>query len=300
MGRKKIQHNQMVSELKKKGITFNHISESEAEDFLRNSNYFYKLTAYRKKFSKSQNKYEDLDFSFLVDLSSIDMRLRYHIMKMALDIEHSIKTLLLKSITDNPHEDGYKIVDEFKRFDPGNYGRTVRIFKSSEYLSDMYNKRGHDIPVWVFVEIMDYGTLSKFVAFYRSKYKAIDLKAAHDLLPYSKHLRNSAAHSNILLINIYGDKNLLRDNSGNVRTPSSEIVSYANYYNIDKDDVRFNKLHDLVALFTLHRKYTSTVIHSNRTREFDEILKRIDRNKEYYSNNTNLQRFFSTLRKLNS
>lgn len=289
----------MVKELKRKGITFNDISTSEAENFLINNNYYYKLTSYRKNFPKINDNYLGLDFGHLVDLSSIDMRLRYHIMKMSLDIEHSIKTLLLKIITNNSKENGYDIVQEFKIFDPGNYKRTTRVFSSSEYLSDMYQKRGDNIPAWVFVEIMDYGTLSKFVDFYRSKYNAENLKFAHTLLPYSKHLRNLAAHSNTLLINIYGDKNLLRDKSGNIRVPSAQLVSFATNFGISREEVKYNKIHDLVSLFVLHKKYCSPAIQENRALEFEEILERINRNREFYNANSELERFFSILKKLN-
>jgi hypothetical protein len=298
MERKKLQHNQMVKALREKGITFDIIKEKDAMKILSDSNYYYKLTCYRKNYRKIDGKYQDLDFAYLVDLASIDMQLRYHIMKMALDIEHSIKTALLRKITNNG-EDGYSIILEFKDYDPGNYRRTISVFKKSEYLNDMYQKRSNNIPAWVFIEIMDYGSLSKFVSFYRSKYKADDLKQAELLLPYSKHLRNSAAHSNALLLNIYGTMNFLRDKDHNIVKPSAQVVSYGDEFKISREELRHNKIHDLVCLFKLHKMYTSNAIHSNRLNEYRILLQRIDRHSEYYKNNEILSNFFSVLSKLN-
>ncbi len=41
------------------------------------------------------------------------MKLRYTMLHLTLDIEHSLKCLVLKLITENNQEDGYKIIDEF-------------------------------------------------------------------------------------------------------------------------------------------------------------------------------------------
>lgn len=44
---------QLISHLKRKGITFKYISEDEAADFLDNHNYFLKLYAYRANYQKN-------------------------------------------------------------------------------------------------------------------------------------------------------------------------------------------------------------------------------------------------------
>lgn len=45
-------------------------------------------------------------------MSIIDMRLRYRIVEMALDIEHHMKLQLLRKI-DEYDEDGYQVVKEY-------------------------------------------------------------------------------------------------------------------------------------------------------------------------------------------
>ena len=44
-----------VKYLEDKGISFNLFSKSNAEDYLTNNNYYYKLTSFRKNFRKSKN-----------------------------------------------------------------------------------------------------------------------------------------------------------------------------------------------------------------------------------------------------
>lgn len=48
-----------------------------------------------------------LDFSHLVDLSSIDMGIRYFLLQMVLDVEHSIKVQIIDDLTNNPNVDPY-------------------------------------------------------------------------------------------------------------------------------------------------------------------------------------------------
>ena len=73
-----------------KGITFNDITESAAEEYLVENNNYFKLRAFRKNFSKSTKtgKYINLDFSYLIDLACIDNRLRKLMLEMAIGIEH--------------------------------------------------------------------------------------------------------------------------------------------------------------------------------------------------------------------
>ena len=56
-----------VQHLKDKGITFQLVNEEEAKEYLRNNNYYFKLTSYRKNYEKyedgdNEGKYISLDF----------------------------------------------------------------------------------------------------------------------------------------------------------------------------------------------------------------------------------------------
>lgn len=73
---------EMITKMKNKGITFNHISEGDAEKYLKNNNNYFNFTSYRKNYTKDCNeKYVDLDFSYLKDLSIIDMIMKANNLK---------------------------------------------------------------------------------------------------------------------------------------------------------------------------------------------------------------------------
>ena len=70
-----------------RGITFSYITEQDAEHYLSDINNYLRIASYRKNYEKNQagenkGKYQNLDFAYLVDLSAIDMHLRYLILKM--------------------------------------------------------------------------------------------------------------------------------------------------------------------------------------------------------------------------
>lgn len=102
---------ELIEHMKGKGIKFDLYSEDEARSFLRQNNYFMKVSAYRRLYpkcppeSKRPGEYQNLDFAYLVELSTIDVHLRYLILQMCLDIEHFIKVHLMTHATDNPQED---------------------------------------------------------------------------------------------------------------------------------------------------------------------------------------------------
>lgn len=54
--KKKLSFDEMIEHLDQKNVKFELITKDEAKDILQTSNYFYKITAYRKNFEK--NKYD--------------------------------------------------------------------------------------------------------------------------------------------------------------------------------------------------------------------------------------------------
>ena len=73
---------EQIQHLKDKGILFNIMDEESAKQYLKYNNNYYKLTSFRKNYDKhpggeNKGKYIRLEFSYLVDMSIIDMRLRY-------------------------------------------------------------------------------------------------------------------------------------------------------------------------------------------------------------------------------
>ena len=134
---------ELITHMKDKGIQFNITNESSAKHFLTEHNYYFKLSSYRKNYDKfllgsNKGKYMNLDFAYLQDLSTIDFHIRYLIIYMCLDIEHSLRTLLLQDMTSNPLEDGYKIVASW---DSELYHRNkIRAHLNTSYCQNLINK----------------------------------------------------------------------------------------------------------------------------------------------------------------
>ena len=117
--KQKLSIDELITHMKNKGIKFDIVSEQDARKFLTYNNYYLKLASYRANYDKcsenSQRKgqYQNLDFGYLKELSTIDMHLRYIIIEMCLDIEHFIKVRLVSAVTDTPGEDGYNVVKKY-------------------------------------------------------------------------------------------------------------------------------------------------------------------------------------------
>lgn len=128
MMKKMLSIDELIVHMKDKGIKFNIVPESDAKNFLSYNNYYLKLASYRANYEKCPQtstragQYQNLDFGYLKELSTIDMYLRYIIIKMCLDIEHAIKVKLVTVTTADSNEDGYAIVKNYlKREDPKFY-----------------------------------------------------------------------------------------------------------------------------------------------------------------------------------
>lgn len=169
---------QLISHMKSKGITFNIISENDAKDFLMENNYYMKLASYRENYPKyltgsKTGQYINLDFAYLKELSTIDMLLRYLIIRMCLDLEHALKVSLMTHIENNPNEDGYELIRKFIGYTnirgqaKNEYIlKKIRGHKSSDYCKDLIEKYYPYFPVWVFVELISFGDLTYLIAFY--------------------------------------------------------------------------------------------------------------------------------------
>ncbi|GAA3633118.1 Abi family protein [Lactobacillus hamsteri] len=283
---------ELIQHLKAKGITFNHMSTAEAQRMLDTTNYYFKLTSYRKNFAKdNEDKYINLDFAYLTDLAAIDAQLREYLLELTLDIEHGIKTFIITNISNNPEEDGYSIVQEFKDKYPAQYEHTLTQLNKNRYLHDLYQKYHSDMPIWVFMEISSFGVLSLFTDFYYKKYKTKNLRQIHSHLKFCKNIRNACAHSDPFLINLFSDKEFLRH-------PSAPVMSVGENMNISKEYITDLKINDLISTFYLHQKIQSDKLAEHRVREGKRLLARFNRHNKWYSENQKINTFISILTKL--
>lgn len=196
----KLTINEIIENIKSKGITFNHISEESAKDYLLTHTYYFKLKAYAKNYKKNptRNKYIQLDFSYLQDLARLDMYFRELIFKMTVDVEYLVKVQIMTECQKNTYDDGYKIVSDFL-----NENSAVKEDLQKRTLGKSYNSaliKDHlaDMPIWVFLETINLYNLSKFYAFYTTRFPI-----ENDVLPYLwsiRMLRNASAH-NLCVLN---------------------------------------------------------------------------------------------------
>lgn len=322
--KEKLTVNDQIEYLKFKGITFNHCNESIAKDILENRTYYYKVTSFRKNFKKENNKYKNLDFGLLNDLATIDMHFRYLFLKLSLDIEHNMKALLIKLITESD-EDGYKIVEEYKNFEIEGYRKNLSkpekgfsqeeiekklvnyetidkklmgAYKSPrDYSYDLINKRKNKPSIWVLIELMSYGQLSFFINFYveSKKFKYRELSLAKSLLLDSKNIRDSAAHSRPILFNIVGPNEFLIPYNKRPKLQLRNYLTQKCKLNDSLVDVKIRnlKIHDISALLYLHDHYVNgEITRIERKKELLNLLKRCRRKQDYYDNQSEFRNVY--------
>ncbi len=166
----KLSYPDQIKHLEKKGITFNVMTKADALHYLQCNSYLFKLSAYRKNYPKdiTGQQYLHLDFATLVDLAVIDMYLRALMLKMSLNIEHFSKVKLLERITLKDDENGYSIVSDYLNSltaEERNYiNQELSRNAKSPYCRQAYAKYKGCYPLWVFIEIISFGS---FISFYK-------------------------------------------------------------------------------------------------------------------------------------
>ncbi len=281
---------ELIAHMKLKGITFNFISQGDAKHFLEEHNYYFKLAAYRKNYDKvdtcpNKGKYINLDFSYLRDLSTIDFHLRYLILHMCLDIEHSLRTVLLENIAQNNNEDGYHIVEIW---DPSQKHRNkLAAFLTTSYCKELIEKYAPNYPAWALFELLSFGELCNFAACYNKEYPKtlpFDVK----LLFPIRDLRNAAAHNNCLIHDV-------RSNSGiNVNATMAKTIStmfHRKNKRLKQRNLKNKPIHDFVCLLYFYPKIVqSEYLRDQRKKELISLFtRRMLRNKDFYMKNAALQ-----------
>lgn len=209
-GKPKLSIEKQVNEfLVTKGVKFNLITKQSAIDFLTNNSYLFKIKSYTKNYSKNPSgTYIDLEFAYLVDLSTIDMYLRKFIIKLCLDIEHLLKTKLLRDFNADS-SDGYEIIDDFLNENENLKSSLENSSRVAQQNMSLYTAKdnilrtyGINLSIWNFIEIIDFGSFMKFCKFYYSKYPNEQFDKIKPMLWSVKCLRNSSAHNNCLINNL--------------------------------------------------------------------------------------------------
>lgn len=226
----------------------------------------------------------------LYDMSSIDTYLRSYLFDLCLDIEHISKTKLMTHLTKNKFEDGYTILDEFKNEFPYLYNKAMSHFSGNKYKKEMYRKRKNEVSVWVFLEIIDFGTLNRFIEFYISKYPDFNKVINHSDLQFIKNIRNSCAHNDVYFINFFNDKD-------KIERPRQRTVSLGKEIKIGRNSIQYHKIHDLVVLFSVHKKNCSLELNQRRFKEGKIVMERVKKNIQLYDDSLDYHSGFFSINK---
>ena len=219
-----------------KGITFDNITEVEAEQYLVENNNYFKLRAFRKNFLKSSKsgKYVNLDFSYLIDLACIDNRLRRIMLEMAIGIEHFSKVHLLSILQQN-NIDPYDVVEEYmNQLEKSNFEQLQHdLWKNSGslYCGNLYAKYIEDqnkrCPVWAFLEMISFGQYLYFYKYCADLLQNTEITERLYLMYTVKSLRNACAHNNCIINDINSTHNkrinadLSKECAKFIKSPSS-------------------------------------------------------------------------------
>ena len=228
---------QLIQHMKDKGILFSITSETDAKNHLCAHNNYFKLTSYRKNYTKytsgpNAGKYEHLEFEYLRELARIDTEIRHILLDMALDIEHFLKVALIKAVEDRngiDGEDGYKVVLDYltdagansaaertsniaRR--TGSINRKLNQNKNNPYCGGLTKRYAEDLPIWVFVELISFGDLKDLIEYY-SKCTGWHVPVDLQSLDRVRQIRNACAHGNAII----NDLNPYPNNNGKSYAP---------------------------------------------------------------------------------
>ncbi len=285
---------QQIEKMLEKGITFNLCTVEEAKQFLQNNNNYFRITAYRKNYDKfpageNKGKYRDLDFGYLKELSTIDMHLRYMILKMCLDIEHCLKLDLLRK-AENNNDDGFCCIDSF-----------FQDSCSEKIKQDIYYKRRsnycHDLVehyfefddeektvldyskcrIWVLLEVLTFG---QFVSFYNFFHDFYGIKNKYSgNINAVKSLRNACAHNNCILANLKPDETCVPNT--NITLFVSQVDGIGR--NAREKHLSKRTIFEFITLIYVYNEFVSERLKEHRIEELKKLINdRMCRNVSFF------------------
>lgn len=287
---------ELILHMKERGIQFNIVSQEEAISFLTNNNYYKKLSCYKKNYTyapdkEGNKKYQQLDFAYLLELSVLDMRLRYLIIQMCLDIEHAVKVWIINECI-NIHDDGYNICSKFLNQYP-DISLNIENHSSSPYCEELINCHKHRYPIWILLEVLSFGDLCKLYKWFNDNY--IRKTPDNDIIFKVRELRNAAAHSHCLI----------RDLKSGIATPSPYVSNFVSSITTISSSARKSKLKncficDFVSTLLFYDKMVMSVGSKQRTyRELSVLFdERMIRHKEYFLQNTLIKSSYGFCKKV--
>lgn len=299
---------EQIAHLKMKGVRFDLISEIDARTYLAENNNYFRIRSYRTNFEKvtegaREGQYANLDFKMLVDLSIVDMLLRNELLPMSLDIEHFSKVRLLRAI-EARNEDGYDIIADFlssqdRYNNDGSVAnatkREIERGRTSSYTANLLNKYpDHDYPVWVFMEVVAFGTFLSFYKFCSIRFKSKTLRDEFYLLQSVKSLRNACAHNNCVLNNMTNGTSLFNAQPAVTQALGSIGVSLSQR----RSKMRIDIFQQIATTFFMHQEFSSSGIKEYRAKSLRTFETRMNKHANYYKDNYQVTSGFNFISQL--
>jgi len=283
-----------------KGIKFNITTEEEARVFLLENSYYFKIKAYAKNYQQyvkgaKLGKYVDLEFAYLQELSTIDMYLRKFTIRIALDIEHYLRTQLLRDFADNHDEDGYEIVKKYFLEYPHVKNNIIKKYTNA-YCGELVKKHQDNFALWNVVELLSFGDFTLlYDLYYRNNTAMRKMKSG---IFSVRMLRNAAAHNNCLINRLRKPYSKKIEINRVVNTFISKIKDIDSTQRKNKLSNPF--IHDFVVmLFVFDRIVSSDQIRVNGFRELKDLIdNRFTRNKQYFYKNEALTTAYEFVKKI--
>lgn len=278
---------QLVEKMRdEKGILFNEMDEISAESYLREHNNYFRTAAYRENYPKYQagpntGKYIRLEFSYLCELSKLDMYLRSILLQMCLDVEHALKVSLLSDIEDNPLEDGYSIVGAFLEKNPSvrssishTSGSSFTQKLISKYLtthaeSEIMKTESCDCPVWVLLECITFGDFVRLYNFYYERCGKPDKYLEKGIVNPVRTLRNACGHNSCMLFD-------LRERTGKTRPGATVTQFIAGITTIGKKErgkkLSCRPLFEICCLLYAEHTYVTADVRENQMKKLRSFV----------------------------
>lgn len=296
--------NELIEHLDKKGVKFDMINKEDAQKYLEENNNYFKLSSYRKNFQKYENgenvdKYINLDFKMLIDLSIIDMRIRKTMLNIVLDLEHYTKVKLLSRI-EKENKDGYTIVEEYLQHLKDNnefeyLENELHKNKTGTYCGDLITKYDGEYPIWAFLEIIPFGRLIKFYRYVAERLQDRKMIDESYMLMDVRELRNACAHNNCIINDL---KSNTSKYSANYRV-QNEVAKIGISKKVRDNKLSNIRMKQLITLLYLNKNITTSEgILKYQAKILNELKDRIEHHIDYYNSNELIQTSFKFLNKI--
>lgn len=279
-------------------------NETEAKRILETESYWFKLGAYCTLYDKQVEgdhvgDYINLDFAYLVDLTSIDNQLRRTLLPLTLDVEHYAMARLEHLLCGHEEEDGYSVVRDYwdslssaerKR----RYSEIARL-KRDYYCAVLLRKYHKDMPAWVFMELLTLGAFIDFYRFCARRWESDEMQQEHYLLRAVKSARNAYAHSACTINNFKR-----RDGRYSTHLWVNEALERTGASKASREkwlrSTAFQQIATLMYSYTYFVSAPETVERARNT--LAVLVERIDKHEDYYRLNNTITSAFAFLKKL--